>query len=393
MMSNTHTVNETLNTTKSFVLMRDFVPVAPVNYSDLVMVVHPTVEAKDLKEFMALLKAKPGALNYASSGAGTPYHMAGELFKAMSETNIVHVPHRGSGEARTNTIGGHVQMMFDAVTTMAENVKAGQVRALGTSGAVRSAVLPDVPTIAEAGLPGYDATIWLGVMAPAGTPKPIVDQLNAEINKVLIQGRDQGSLGQAGCGADHHDAGRVRQISAQRHREMGEGDPDGGHQGAMSDADRPATRIKVNGMDRAVEADPAMSLLRCCAANWADGHALRLRPQPVRRLQRADRRTCGGRLRHAAVGRRRQGITTVEGLGTPERPHPLQSAFIAEQAMQCGYCVSGILISAAALLAAQRRSRARPRCARRSTATCVAAAPTTAWCVRCCARRREARAA
>jgi tripartite-type tricarboxylate transporter receptor subunit TctC len=103
----------------------------------------------------------------------------------MSETNIVHVPHRGSGEARTNTIGGHVQMMFDAVTTMAENVKAGQVRALGTSGTVRSAVPADVPTIAEAGLPGYDATIWLGVMAPAGTPKPIVDKLNAEINKAL----------------------------------------------------------------------------------------------------------------------------------------------------------------------------------------------------------------
>jgi tripartite-type tricarboxylate transporter receptor subunit TctC len=185
MMSNTHTVNETLNTAKPFVLMRDFVPVAPVNYSDLVMVVHPTVAAKDLKEFIALLKAKPGDLNYASSGAGTPYHMAGELFKALSGTNIVHVAHRGSGEARNNTIGGHVQMMFDAVTTMAENVKAGQVRALGTTGLTRSAVLPDVPTIAEAGLPGYEATIWLGIMAPAGTPKPIVDKLNAEINKVL----------------------------------------------------------------------------------------------------------------------------------------------------------------------------------------------------------------
>jgi tripartite-type tricarboxylate transporter receptor subunit TctC len=186
MMSNTHTVNETLIASKPFNLMRDFVPVAPVNYSDLVMVVHPSVPAKDLKEFIALLKSKPGDLNYASSGPGTPYHMAGELFKAMSETNIVHVPHRGSGEARNNTIGGHVQMMFDAVTTMAENVKAGQVRALGTSGAVRSGVLPDVPTIAEAGLPGYDATIWLGVMAPAGTPKPVVDKLNAEINKALF---------------------------------------------------------------------------------------------------------------------------------------------------------------------------------------------------------------
>jgi tripartite-type tricarboxylate transporter receptor subunit TctC len=184
-MSNTHTVNETLIASKSFNLMRDFIPVAPVNYSDLVMVVHPSVPAKDLKEFMALLKAKPGDLNYASSGAGTPYHMAGELFKAMSETNIVHVPHRGSGEARNNTIGGHVQMMFDAITTMAPNVEAGQVRALGTSGATRSTVLPNVPTIAEAGLPGYEATIWLGIMAPAGTPKPIVDTLNAEINKAL----------------------------------------------------------------------------------------------------------------------------------------------------------------------------------------------------------------
>jgi tripartite-type tricarboxylate transporter receptor subunit TctC len=187
MMSNTHTVNETLIANRPFQLMRDFAPVAPVNYSDLVMVVHPSVAAKDLKEFIALLKAKPGDLNYASSGLGTPYHMAAELFKAMSGTNIVHVAHRGSGEARSNTIGGHVQMMFDAVTTMAENVRTGQVRALGTSGATRSAVLPDIPTIAEAGLPGYEATIWLGIMAPIGTPKPIIDMLNAEINKGLTK--------------------------------------------------------------------------------------------------------------------------------------------------------------------------------------------------------------
>jgi tripartite-type tricarboxylate transporter receptor subunit TctC len=185
MMSNTHTVNETLIPNKPFQLMRDFVPVAPVNYSDLVMVVHPTVPAKDLKEFLALLKEKPGALNYASSGPGTPYHMAGELFKSMSGTNIVHVPHRASGEARNSIIGGHVQMMFDAVTAMAQNVQAGQVRAIGTSGKSRSSVLPDVPTIDEAGVPGYEATIWLGIMAPAGTPKDVVDKLNAEINKVL----------------------------------------------------------------------------------------------------------------------------------------------------------------------------------------------------------------
>ena len=184
-MSNTHTTNESLIPNKPFQLMRDFVPVAGINYSDLVMVVHPSVPAKDLKEFIAYAKSKPGELNYASSGAGTPYHMAGELFKAMSGTNLVHVPHKASGEARNSVIGGHVQMMFDAITTMTPNVKAAQVRALGTSAAKRSTVLSDVPTIAEAGVPGYESTIWLGIMAPAGTPKAIVDKLNAEINKAI----------------------------------------------------------------------------------------------------------------------------------------------------------------------------------------------------------------
>jgi tripartite-type tricarboxylate transporter receptor subunit TctC len=185
MMSNTHTVNETILPNKPYKLMRDLVPVAPVNYSDLVMVVHPSVEAKNLAEFTALAKARPGGLNYASSGTGTPYHMAGELFKALSGTDIVHIPYRGSGEARNAVIGGHVQMMIDAVTTMAPNVEAGQVRALGVSGQSRSSVLPNVPTIAEAGVPGYEATIWLGFMAPKGMPEAIVQKLNAEIQKVL----------------------------------------------------------------------------------------------------------------------------------------------------------------------------------------------------------------
>ena len=185
MMSNTHTTNESLMKQKGYELMRDFVPVAPVNSSDLLMVVHPSVPAKDLKEFIALVKDKPGALNYASSGPGTPYHMAGELFKAMSGTNIVHVPHRGSGEARNSVIGGHVQMMIDAITTMAPQVQSGQLRALGATGLKRSDVLPDVPTVSEAGVPGYEAVIWLGIMAPAATPKAIVEKLNAEINKVL----------------------------------------------------------------------------------------------------------------------------------------------------------------------------------------------------------------
>jgi tripartite-type tricarboxylate transporter receptor subunit TctC len=149
------------------------------------MVVHPSVPAKDLKEFIALAKAKPGELNYASSGPGTPYHMAGELFKAMSGTNIVHVPHKSSGDMRNSVLGGHVQMMFDAVTVTMANVKAGKLRALATSGKTRTPVSPDVPTVAEAGVPGYESTIWIGLVAPKGTPQPIVETLNREIGKVL----------------------------------------------------------------------------------------------------------------------------------------------------------------------------------------------------------------
>jgi tripartite-type tricarboxylate transporter receptor subunit TctC len=184
MMSNTQTANESLMPQRKYELMRDLVPIAPVNYSDLVIVVHPNVPAKTLAEFIALAKSQPGKLNYASSGQGTPYHMAGELFKSMAGIDVVHVPYRNSGEARSGVIGGQVQMMIDAVTTMAPNVAAGQVRALATTGKTRSAVLPDVPTASEAGVPGYEATIWLGLMAPTGTPKPIIEKLNAAVNDV-----------------------------------------------------------------------------------------------------------------------------------------------------------------------------------------------------------------
>jgi tripartite-type tricarboxylate transporter receptor subunit TctC len=185
MMSNTQTANESLMPQRKYELMRDLVPIAPVNYSDLVIVVHPQVAAKTLQEFIALAKSQPGKLNYASSGQGTPYHMAGELFKTMAGIDIVHVPYRNSGEARSGVIGGQVQMMIDAVTTMAPNVNAGQVRALATTGTSRSSVLPDVPVAAEAGVPGYEATIWLGFMAPTGTPKPVVAKLNAAINQAV----------------------------------------------------------------------------------------------------------------------------------------------------------------------------------------------------------------
>jgi tripartite-type tricarboxylate transporter receptor subunit TctC len=187
MMSNTHTVNETLFAKRPYDLMRDLIPVAPVNSSDLVMVVHPSVPAKTLQEFVALAKAQPGKLSYASSGPGTPYHMAGELFKSMSGTDILHIPHKGSAEARNDVMGGHVQMMFDAVTAMKGAIDAGEVRALATTGLQRSSVMPNVPTVNESGVPGYEATIWLGIMAPKGTPKEIVDRLNAEIGRIVAK--------------------------------------------------------------------------------------------------------------------------------------------------------------------------------------------------------------
>ena len=186
-MSNTHTTNESLIPNRPYNLMRDFVPVSPINESDVMMVVNPSLGVKNLKEFIALAKSKPGQLNYASSGPGTPYHMAAELFKAMSGTDIVHIPHKASGEMRTAVIGGHVQMAFDAVTTMTENVKAGQVRALATSAAKRSTVLPDVPTVAEAGVPGYEATSWIGMLAPAATPPAIIAQLWDAVNAAMKQ--------------------------------------------------------------------------------------------------------------------------------------------------------------------------------------------------------------
>ncbi|HEY8252157.1 MAG TPA: tripartite tricarboxylate transporter substrate binding protein [Burkholderiales bacterium] len=185
MMSNTHTVNETLIPKKPFELMRDFAPITGVSYSDLIMVVHPSVQAASLKEFIALAKSKPGALNYASSGNGTPYHMAGELFKSMAGVDIVHVPHKGSDQARVAVMGGQVQMMFDAVPTMAANAKAGKVKAFGTTGEKRSSVTPELPTLSEAGVAGYETGLWLGLMAPAGTPRPILERLNSEVNKLL----------------------------------------------------------------------------------------------------------------------------------------------------------------------------------------------------------------
>ena len=186
LMSNTHTVNESLLQAKPFDLMKDFTPIAPINASDLLLVVHPSVPAKTVAELIALAKAEPGRLNYASSGNGTPYHMAGELFKHLAGVEITHVPYKGSSGARNDVLGGQVQMMFDAETTMSEFAKAGKVRGLATTGTEPSANLPDLPTVAKT-VPGYEATIWLGLMAPKGTPPDVVEKLNAAVRQIVAE--------------------------------------------------------------------------------------------------------------------------------------------------------------------------------------------------------------
>jgi tripartite-type tricarboxylate transporter receptor subunit TctC len=185
MVSGTQTVNETLYTQKPYQLMRDLVPIAPLIDTDLVLVVHPSVPAHNLAELLALARAKPGTLNYGSSGPGSNYHMAGELLKNITGIDIVHVPYKGSTGMRGDILSGQIQLLFDSVPTMAPQIQAGMVRAIGTSGKMRSPILPDVPTLAEAGAPGFQATLWVGFMAPKATPQPIVDLLNRTITTIL----------------------------------------------------------------------------------------------------------------------------------------------------------------------------------------------------------------
>jgi tripartite-type tricarboxylate transporter receptor subunit TctC len=185
MVSGTQTVNETLYADKPYQLLRDLAPLAPLMESDLVLVVHPSVPAHNVAELLALARAKPGTLNYGSSGPGSNYHMAGELLKNLTGIDIVHVPYKGSTGARSDILSGQIQILFDSVPTMAPLIKSGMVRALGTSGKVRSSILPEVPTLAEAGVPGFQATLWVGFMAPKATPQPVIERLNRAITTIL----------------------------------------------------------------------------------------------------------------------------------------------------------------------------------------------------------------
>lgn len=184
LMSNTHTANETLLPNRPYQLMRDLVPVAAINIAYHVLAVHPSLPAQTLPELIALLRANPGRYDYASSGPGTPYHVAGEVFLAMAQAQATHIPFRGSNEARTALISGQVPIMFDAIPTMREQIVGGRVRGLATTGPSRSALLPELPSVSEA-LPGYEASIWLGLMAPAATPMAVRERLNSEVNRIL----------------------------------------------------------------------------------------------------------------------------------------------------------------------------------------------------------------
>jgi len=185
MASSTQTVNETLYADKQYQLMRDLVPIAPLEENGLVLVVTSSLPVKNLAELLALARAKPGTLNYGSSGPGSNYHMAAELLKNLTGINIVHVPYKGSTGMRTDILSGQIQMLFDSIPTMTAMAKSGMVRALGTSGLKRSPLLPDVPTIAEAGVPGFQFSQWVGFLAPKATPQPIVDRLGKTITGIL----------------------------------------------------------------------------------------------------------------------------------------------------------------------------------------------------------------
>ena len=182
-----HAINPALNPKMPFDPVKDFAPISLVATIPFAMIVHPSMPAKSVQEFVALARAKPGTLNYSSAGSGTSNHLAGELLKSMTGIDIVHVPYKGSAPALNDLISGQVALMFDLVLTAAPHVKSGAVRGLAVTGAQRSSVLPDLPTVAESGIPGYEVSAWFGIFAPAGVPQPVVQRLNAEFVKALQQ--------------------------------------------------------------------------------------------------------------------------------------------------------------------------------------------------------------
>ena len=183
-VTSTHVINPSLLKTP-YDAVKDFAPVATMVGTETLMVVNPQVPASNLQEFIALAKAKPGQLNFATSGSGTTNHLANELFSIMAGIKMQHIPHKGAGPAVTDLIGGQVQLFMNNSLPLTPFVKAGRIRAIAVSGESRLLSLPDVPTFTQAGLPGYEVKSWQGILAPAKTPKPIVDKLSDEVARIL----------------------------------------------------------------------------------------------------------------------------------------------------------------------------------------------------------------
>ncbi|MEO8305601.1 MAG: tripartite tricarboxylate transporter substrate binding protein [Betaproteobacteria bacterium] len=197
----THAINSSLYAKMPYDHVKDFAPVVLVAAVPNVLVVNPAVPVNSVQELIAYAKANPGKLNFASSGAGTSIHLSGELFKVMAGVQMTHVPYKGSAPALQDLLGGQVQLMFDNLPPSLPQIKAGKLRALAVTTPSRSPALPDVPTIAESGLPGFDASSWFGVLAPAGTPPAIIAKLNAEIAKWLASPEAKEKLASVGANA------------------------------------------------------------------------------------------------------------------------------------------------------------------------------------------------
>lgn len=180
-----HAINTGLYRKLNYDLTRDFAPVSQVTSGQYVVVVHPSLPVKSVKELVALARAKPGQLNYASAGSGNATHLAGELFNSATGVRLVHVPYKGNGPAVTDLVGGQVQLMFGNLTAALPQVKSGRIRALAVTGEKRAAAAPELPTVIEAGVPGYVVTSWFGVLAPVATPRELIARLNADLARTM----------------------------------------------------------------------------------------------------------------------------------------------------------------------------------------------------------------
>jgi tripartite-type tricarboxylate transporter receptor subunit TctC len=185
--ASTHTINPSLYANLPFDPIRDFAPITLIAQTPLVMVLHPSVPAKSVREFIALAKTRPGQINFGSAGNGSTLHLAGEMFNVLAGVKMVHVPYKGVTQAMNDLLGGHLALMFPGAPIALPHARSGKLNALATTGAERTPAAPELPTVAEAGIPGFEVTVWYGTFAPAGTPQPVIQRLNADLVRIVQQ--------------------------------------------------------------------------------------------------------------------------------------------------------------------------------------------------------------